>query len=140
MLRTLFLLTVTAVALWAEKPGGGEPNQLPSNNPDPAGPPAPDAFSQMFPLLIVVGVMVLIMWTGFRKQKREQNEHKQLVENLKVGQKVITAGGIQGSVVRKGESDVDVKTGDAETGATITFGLAAITKVVTGDESADDNK
>lgn len=88
-----------------------------------------------FVMMLVMGFLVLMMFTTVRKQKREERERKAMVDSLKTGAKVVTVGGIHGTVVRKGEESVDIQTG-GDGGATITLGLNAIAKVVTDDKKA----
>ena len=68
-------------------------------------------------------------FTASRNQKKRRR-HQELVEGLKEGQKVVTAGGIHGVVVRKGEHTVDLATGEDEK-TVITFGVNAVTKTIT---------
>jgi len=53
--------------------------------------------SFLIPLLLVAGVFYLFI---YRPQKKQQQEHDEMVENLKRGDKIVTIGGIHGTVRR----------------------------------------
>jgi len=64
-------------------------------------------------LALIVGVFYFIM---IRPQQKRQKEHRQLMEELKRGDKVITAGGIYGQIETVSDEDVVMK---IESGTTI---------------------
>ncbi|GAB4325984.1 MAG: hypothetical protein Kow0059_22230 [Candidatus Sumerlaeia bacterium] len=49
-------------------------------------------------LLLLVGIMALFYFIVLRPQRREQKERQQLIDSLKVNDRVITIGGIHGTV------------------------------------------
>jgi preprotein translocase subunit YajC len=68
--------------------------------------PAPvsggDAFMQMMPYL---GIMMAIMYFGMiRPERRKAKDRREMMENLKAGDRVMVGGGILGSVTRFGHS------------------------------------
>ena len=107
--------------------------------PNPGGPDMqqaqPDLFGGSWIMLLIFGFLFLMIFSSTRSQKKEQRRHQELVDNLKEGQRVVTAGGIHGTVVRRGEHTVDLKTGE-EGETIITFGVNAINKHIT-EESED---
>ena len=64
-------------------------------------------------LVLIFGVIYFLM---IRPQRKKQKEHEQLVEELKRGDKVVTAGGIHGVVESLSEDSVVLK---IESGATM---------------------
>ncbi len=64
-------------------------------------------------LVLMVGVFYFIL---IRPQQKRQKQHKQLIDELKRGDRVITAGGIYGQVDSVSDDNVLVK---VESGATI---------------------
>ena len=54
-------------------------------------------FAQLIPLILI---FVIFYFFLIRPQQKKVNEHKLMVENLKRGDKVITSGGIIGTVER----------------------------------------
>ena len=61
-----------------------------------------------FFLIIIVAFLVLWL-VVVRPQKRRQNRQQQLLSDLRVGDEVLTAGGIYGTVVRLDEDQVTVE-------------------------------
>ena len=64
-------------------------------------------------LVLIFGMFYFIM---IRPQRRRQKEHQQLIEELKRGDRVITAGGIFGVIETVSEDSVIIK---VESGATM---------------------
>jgi preprotein translocase subunit YajC len=64
-----------------------------------------------FPIMIVFLVLIFAMlyFLMIRPQRRKQSEHKQLIEELRRGDKVITIGGIYGEIDSVGEHEVTLK-------------------------------
>ena len=54
-------------------------------------------FAQLIPLILI---FVIFYFFLIRPQQKKVKEHKQMVENLKRGDKVVTSGGIVGTVER----------------------------------------
>ena len=73
--------------------------------------------SSIWPMLIFVvllfGLMYFVM---IRPQRKRQKEHQQLIEELKRGDRVVTAGGIYGVIESISEDSVTIK---VESGATM---------------------
>ena len=59
-------------------------------------------FAQFIPLILI---FVIFYFFLIRPQQKKVKEHKLMVENLKRGDKVITSGGIIGTVERIIDSD-----------------------------------
>ncbi len=73
--------------------------------------------TSIWPMLIFVvllfGLMYFVM---IRPQRKRQREHQQLIEELKRGDRVVTAGGIYGVIESISEDNVTIK---VESGATM---------------------
>ncbi|MFE6921141.1 preprotein translocase subunit YajC [Nocardia sp. NPDC057663] len=61
----------------------------------------------LFPLLILA--LLVPMFFGIRKQKREAEKVSSLQEGLKVGDQVITTSGLYGTVVDLDDTTVDLE-------------------------------
>ena len=59
-------------------------------------------FAQFVPLILI---FVIFYFFLIRPQQKKVKEHKTMVENLKRGDKVITSGGITGTVERIVDND-----------------------------------
>jgi preprotein translocase subunit YajC len=61
-----------------------------------------EAIQQFLPLIIIFAIFYFIL---IRPQQQRQKKHKEMLESLKIGDKVITIGGIYG-VIRDIKGDV----------------------------------
>jgi len=69
------------------------------------------------PLLIILAIIFgMFYFLLIRPMRQREKRHDQMVEELQIGDKVITAGGIYGQVDRIDEDSVVLK---VESGATI---------------------
>lgn len=70
--------------------------------PADTAPAAPDFFGTMMPMMMVLVVIYLFMW---RPQQKRMQAQKQIQENLKKGDEVLTAGGLIGHISSLGDND-----------------------------------
>jgi len=56
----------------------------------------------LMPMILIFVVMYFLI---FRPQAKKQKEHKKMIEAIKKGDKIVTAGGIHGTVVGIKEKD-----------------------------------
>ena len=80
----------------------------------PAGEPT-EGFDWTF-IIILVLIFGIFYFLLIRPQRKRQKEHQQLVEELKRGDRVITAGGIYGVIESVSEESIVIK---VESGTTI---------------------
>jgi preprotein translocase subunit YajC len=71
------------------------------------GQQSPYTFLIFMGLLFAVFYFILI-----RPQQKRQKEHRQLLENLKKGDKIMTTGGIQGTIVALSDNVATVEIAD----------------------------
>lgn len=64
--------------------------------------------SPIMSLLFMVGILVLFFFLFIRPQQKRVKEHRQMVSELKVGDEVVTNGGIVGRITEVDESFVTV--------------------------------
>ena len=88
----------------ADMMGGSAPTSTPGTTAAPGGPPAgrPQGgiFDSGFTLIILmVGMLVLMMWSASRRQKKEQTQRQNMMSGLAKGDVVVTIGGIKGTIV-----------------------------------------
>ncbi|MBW1739299.1 MAG: preprotein translocase subunit YajC [Deltaproteobacteria bacterium] len=74
-------------------------------------------------IVFLVVIFGLFYFLFIRPQRKRQKEHQQLVEELKRGDNVVTAGGIYGVVESISEDSIVVK---VESGATIRVAKASV--------------
>jgi preprotein translocase subunit YajC len=117
--------------------GDGEPvdaEEAPADGQQPPGQPGGGLFSGPF-FWILIGAFVLMMVFSSRSRKKQQKKRQEMIEQLKKGDKVVTIGGIVGTVVETREGEVVVKVDD---NARMKFARWAIRTV--GEEARDDAK
>jgi len=102
--------------------------------PSTPGRPAPfgDLLSSpMFPLLL--GIIVLYFFM-YRSKRNQDKEKKAQLEQMKRGDRVMTAGGILGKIVEVEDSKILVKV-DENSNTKIWFTRDAIRRVLTEDKA-----
>jgi preprotein translocase subunit YajC len=88
--------------------------------PSGSGGPGASAFIIQIGLFIAIFYFILI-----RPQRRQQQEHKQLLASLQRGDKVVTSSGIVGEVVYIKDDEVTIRSGEAKL-VVVRSGIASI--------------
>ncbi len=73
--------------------------------------------------IFVVVMMFLFWWIIIRPTSQRQREHRQLVATVQKDDKIVTVGGIYGTITHVGEDDIGVRVAD---GVILTFDRRAI--------------
>ena len=55
--------------------------------------------SNMFPLIMMLSIFVIFYFLLIRPQQKKAKEHREFLENLKRGDRIITAGGLVGDII-----------------------------------------
>ncbi len=63
-------------------------------------------FGAMVPLILIFVIFYFLL---ILPQKRKQREHQKMIENIKKGDKIVTSGGIYGTVTRVKKNYVEVE-------------------------------
>jgi len=72
--------------------------------------PAPRAGGGLFSMLVMFGLIFLVFYfLLIRPTRTRQKKHQQMVEQLKPGDKVITSGGIYGTVMGVQKDKIELK-------------------------------
>ena len=106
--------------------------QVPANGTAPAQEEprsALDGFGSMVPMIVVMAVLIYFMWRG---QKKEQKRRQEMIDGVKVGDKVVTIGGIYGEIVTVKEQSFIVKIAD---NTRIELMKSAVSNVPAGEET-----
>ncbi len=64
---------------------------------------------QLLPVVVVVAIFYFLMW---RPTQKRQKDVQRMLENLKSGDKVVTSGGILGTVVAVDRNVVQLRVAD----------------------------
>ena len=99
----------------------------------PGGASGPAAFVQ--PLILFGAMFAIFYFIVLRPQQRQKAERERMLTALKKGDKVVTSGGMHGTVVGLGEHTVTLRVADQ---VKVEFDRAAIGRVVgaTGEKDA----
>ena len=90
-----------------------------------------EQFGQFIPLLLIFGIMYFLL---IRPQQKKMREHQAMVNGLRRGDKVVTAGGMFGKVVKvHDEGEVEVEIAD---GVKVRMVQSTIAQVVSKTEPA----
>ena len=63
----------------------------------------------IYTILTWVAIFGVLWFFLIRPQRKQQQEHEDMLENLKVGDKVVTIGGIRGKIISINENNVKVR-------------------------------
>jgi preprotein translocase subunit YajC len=83
------------------------------------------SIAAFLPLIVLVGVFWFLI---MRPQQRKMKDHRALLANVKQGDRVVGAGGIQGTVRRVDDDAISLQIAD---NVVIKIDKASITKIVT---------
>jgi len=72
-----------------------------------AAPSMTEQLMQMLPMFVMI--IVIFYFIIYRPQKQQRDKHKAMLEELKKGDKVVTTGGIWGTVTNLGKETVTVQ-------------------------------
>lgn len=75
------------------------------------------------PLILAMGAMYFLM---IKPQKKKEKEISELRASLQVGDKVLTVGGIKGTITKAGEDFITIKSGETS----IEFTRSAVYKKI----------
>jgi preprotein translocase subunit YajC len=89
-------------------------------------------------LFIIIIAFLLLYLIVVRPQKRRQNEQRQMVSDLRVGDEVLTAGGIYGTISRVDDDRVTVEIAPKLEVEVSRRAIAGVTREPEEDETAED--
>jgi len=76
-----------------------------------APPPKQNGFGMMVPMLVIFGIFYLMF---IRPQQRKEKERRKMIEELRVGAKVVCSSGLVGTIVEANERTFRIRTADSE--------------------------
>jgi preprotein translocase subunit YajC len=86
------------------------------------------------PFILIIAIFYFLI---IRPQNKKQKETQKMLEALKKGDKIVTVGGVHGSISTVRESTVIVRVDD---NTKIEFSRSAIAQVTSRSDSSDDKK
>lgn len=89
----------------------------------------------MASLVMMLAIFGIFYFLLIRPQQRKMKEHKKMVEELKKGARIITAGGLYGTVEGVGQQSLTVKIAE---GTKVKLSKGSVAAVLTGEEADKD--
>lgn len=69
-------------------------------------------WGNMFPLIMMLSIFVIFYFLLIRPQQKKAKEHRQFLENLKRGDRVMTSGGLCGDIITIGDQILTIEIAD----------------------------
>jgi preprotein translocase subunit YajC len=91
--------------------------------PPQPGQPTPPIWTTLVPMLAILGVFYFAM---IRPQQKKAKDHAEMLKTVRAGDKVVTNGGIVGSVVTVKEKTLTLRSADSKMEVT----KSAITEIL----------
>lgn len=91
----------------------------------------------LFPLILVA--LLVPMFLGMRRQKKEADKVAQMQDSLKVGDRVTTTSGLYGTVVEADDTSVDLEIAEDVVTTWLRAAIREVRVADTDDETAGDS-
>jgi preprotein translocase subunit YajC len=88
----------------------------------------------MLSVLYIVGLFAILYFLMIRPQQQRQKKHQEMVRNIKPDERVVTIGGIYGTIVKIKDNSVIIKVAD---NVRIEFLKTAISQVISKEEEPE---
>jgi len=85
--------------------------------------------------IFIIAILILMWFLLIRPQRRRQVDSQRLLESLRVGQEIVTAGGLYGTITELEDDEARVEIAD---GVEVRVAKRAIAGVLSDDEPEDD--
>jgi preprotein translocase subunit YajC len=79
------------------------------------GTPQTNPAQQMFSMVAMIVIMlVMFYFVLFRPQQKKQKEHAQMLKGVRRGDKILTTGGVVGTVINVNEKGLTIRSADSK--------------------------
>lgn len=95
--------------------------------------PQSGLMSFLMPMILIFGVFYFIL---IRPRQREQKQRKQMVEEMKKYDKIVTIGGVFGTIMEVRDQEIIVKVDDSSN-TRMRFARSAIQRIIKSEESKE---
>ena len=99
-----------------------------------AGGAAPGGITAFLPFILII---VIFYFLVFRPQQKKAKEHRDMVSNLKKGDRIITSGGIHGTIASIDDTTISLEVSD---GIKIKVNRGNVAGLLTGGAAPQKNK
>lgn len=90
-------------------------------------------------ILLVVGWIAIFYFILIRPQRRKDKQAKQIIESIKVGDQIVTIGGIYGKIIQLKDDTMVIETGSINERSTIKLSRGAM-KEITKTKNVPDKE
>ena len=113
----------------------------PASNPSQGAPPQVPFWANpnQFFIFIIIAMVIFLFWSSSSAKRKEQRTRDDMLKNMKRGDRVMTIGGILGTVVDVRDTDVLLKV-DESSNTKIKFSRDAVKRVITEDDTPAQTK
>ena len=91
--------------------------------------PTPNPLMNMVPIVAIFAIFYFLL---IRPQQKQQKEHDAMLKNLKNGDKVLSTGGLYGTITGFRGDDLEVQFSQT---VKLTLARSAVARVVSADET-----
>ncbi|AGL01245.1 preprotein translocase subunit YajC [Desulfoscipio gibsoniae] len=88
-------------------------------------------------ILYIVGLFALLWFLMIRPQQQRQKKHAQMVSNIKVNDRIVTVGGIYGTIIKVKEDTFILRIAES---VRIEILKSAVAQIVSSGDDSDNNK
>ena len=100
---------------------------------------APNPMGGLFPIALMLGLVVFMLLSSRSQKKREQREKEDMYSRMAKNDRVLTIGGIIGTVMSVRDSEVVLKV-DETTNTKMTFLKTAVQRILADEQAAPAEK
>lgn len=93
----------------------------------------PNAANPMLNLVPIVAIFAIFYFLLIRPQQKQQAEHDKMLKDLKAGDKILTTGGLYGTITGFRGEDLEVQFSQT---VKLTVARSAVSRVMTSDAGA----
>lgn len=93
-----------------------------------------DQLNAFWPIILMVVIFYFLLW---RPQKKQQKRRQEMLDSLKTGAKVVTAGGLYGTIVSLHEEYLVIRIADK---VEVKVTRSAVNQLLGKHEAAEDKK
>jgi len=98
--------------------------------PQAQGGAQPNQFLAFLPIVVMFAIFYFLL---IRPQQKKQSEHDKMLKEIKKGDKVVTSGGMIGTVIGVKEKEIVIKVGDD--GVKLEFIRSSVSQIVQENKS-----
>lgn len=96
--------------------------------------PTGSVWGGLIPLILIFVIFYFLL---IRPQQKRTKEHQKLLESLKKGDRVLTSGGLYGTIYSLRGKDVELEISE---GVIVTLAKSSVVSVISSAESAEEKK